>query len=207
MVSRPPEHCPSCGAAVEAVDPPTVHHCEACEEYVFHNPSPNCRAVVVDCGGSESPRRTGDASDDDSVLLVEIADRARVSDPPYPDHREWMLPGGHLEVGEQPAEAAARELEEEAGLVADPDALCPLDAHVRQVVAGVHSLILPYAVRREATSGRLRAGDDAADCRFWSPADLAAADDAFRSLHEEPAWCRDPARWVERARVVTEPPG
>lgn len=44
---------------------------------------------------------------DDRVLYV----RKRKS--------KWALPGGKIESGETPAEAAARELEEETGLIAD----------------------------------------------------------------------------------------
>ena len=35
----------------------------------------------------------------------------------------WFLPGGHLEAGERPDEAAARELREETGIVLEPAAL------------------------------------------------------------------------------------
>jgi 8-oxo-dGTP pyrophosphatase MutT (NUDIX family) len=47
--------------------------------------------------------------------------------------RRWLQPGGHLEPGEQPAEAAMREAEEETGLVlrhpADGPRLVHVDVH------------------------------------------------------------------------------
>ncbi len=39
----------------------------------------------------------------------------------------WFLPGGHVEAGERPAESAARELMEEAGIVIDPSSLAIAD--------------------------------------------------------------------------------
>ncbi len=39
----------------------------------------------------------------------------------------WFLPGGHLEEGERPAEACARELFEETGIGVDPATLALVD--------------------------------------------------------------------------------
>lgn len=39
----------------------------------------------------------------------------------------WFLPGGHIEAGERPAEAAVRELREETGIVLDAHALSLAD--------------------------------------------------------------------------------
>ncbi|PSP56638.1 NUDIX hydrolase [Halobacteriales archaeon QS_1_67_19] len=191
MVKRPPEHCPACGTPLAPVDPPGVFDCESCDGYVFHDPTPNARAIVLD---------------GERVLLVEIADRARLEDPPYEADSEWMTPGGHLELGEQPAVAAARELEEETGLVVDPDALELVDAVARQVIEGVHGVVLLYAVEREAAAGTPSAGSDAAGARFWSPAELAESEATFRDLHREPAEYRALDGLVRRARAALDAP-
>ena len=47
---------------------------------------------------------------DGRVLLT------RFAFPGHPDHGKWTLPGGRMEWGESPAEAALRELHEETGL-------------------------------------------------------------------------------------------
>ncbi|MGE0601002.1 MAG: NUDIX hydrolase [Dehalococcoidia bacterium] len=39
----------------------------------------------------------------------------------------WFIPGGHVEQGERPAESAARELFEEAGIAVDPATLTLVD--------------------------------------------------------------------------------
>jgi 8-oxo-dGTP pyrophosphatase MutT (NUDIX family) len=61
------------------------------------------------------------------VLLIDAHDRVLLFqgwDPQYADRGQWWFtPGGGLEAGETPAQGAARELQEETGLVVDPAAL------------------------------------------------------------------------------------
>ncbi|WP_276253459.1 NUDIX hydrolase [Halomontanus rarus] len=192
MAADPYEYCPYCGNGVSACDLPTAYYCGSCEEYVFDDPAANARVAVVD---------------GDRILLVEIDDEFRIDDPPYDHDSEWMLPGGHIEVPEQPREAASRELEEETDLVADPADLELFGTVYRQVVEGAHAVLSLYAVEKEATAGTLEAGADAADARFWTPTELEAADASFRELHFEPRECSDPKWWVKEAReAVTDRP-
>ncbi|MCU4971199.1 NUDIX domain-containing protein [Halobacteria archaeon AArc-m2/3/4] len=188
MGTDPYEYCPYCGSVVRSMDLPTAYYCGSCEEYVFDNPAANARVAVVD---------------GDRILLVEIDDEFRIDDPPYDHDSEWMLPGGHVEVPEQPREAAARELEEETGLVADSEDLELFETVYRQVVEGAHAVLSLYAIEKEATTGTLNAGSDAADVRFWTPAELGAADASFRELHVEPRECNVPEWWVRRALEAT----
>ena len=48
------------------------------------------------------------------VLFFDDADRILLVQPTYKDH--WDIPGGYVETGETPAQAAAREIREELGL-------------------------------------------------------------------------------------------
>ncbi|MGI5167570.1 NUDIX hydrolase [Spirillospora sp. CA-253888] len=83
----------------------------------------------------------------------------------------WSIPGGRVEPGEADAAAVIREMREETGLRV---AVGPLVGTVdRPGAAGVVYEIHDYAVT--VTGGTLRAGDDAADARWFSPAEIAAA--------------------------------
>lgn len=63
------------------------------------------------------------------VLLLDADDRVLLFHGCDPDDAGaghwWFTPGGGLDPGESPAQAAARELAEETGLVVDPDELGP----------------------------------------------------------------------------------
>ncbi len=76
-------------------------------------------------------------------------------------HTGWTLPGGSIDPGEDPADAAVREVMEETGYDAELDALLGLDSVVvppeRRIAAGrgpLHALRIVY--RAHVTGGQIR---------------------------------------------------
>ena len=104
----------------------------------------------------------------DDVLMV------RRGAPPL--QGQWSIPGGRIEWGERAADAALRELREETGVEADLIGLIDVvDAVLTKSEGGPpwgHYVLIDFAARWRA--GAPRAGDDAADARFFAPAELAA---------------------------------
>lgn len=82
----------------------------------------------------------------------------------------WSLPGGRIEPGETDAEALVREMLEETGLTVEPGRL--VGSVKRPGRGGAVLDIRDYAAT--VISGTLRAGDDAADARWVSIADLGS---------------------------------
>lgn len=58
------------------------------------------------------------------------------------DRNEWELPGGRIEVGEQPQACLIREFQEELSLLIQVEAL--LDTYLFEVIPGKHVFIATY---------------------------------------------------------------
>jgi 8-oxo-dGTP diphosphatase len=84
-----------------------------------------------------------------------------------PQAGRWSLPGGRVEPGETDQQAVIREIREETGL----DIRCDqLVGSVQRPSPDAMLEIRDYAAT--VTGGTLGAGDDAADVRWVSPAEL-----------------------------------
>jgi 8-oxo-dGTP diphosphatase len=103
----------------------------------------------------------------DRVLLV------RRGKPPRAGH--WSLPGGAQQLGETVAEAARREVMEEAGLevtLGDIVATIDLIEHDPDDRIRYHYTLIDFVA--EAPGVALRPGSDAADARWFSVAEIEA---------------------------------
>ena len=96
--------------------------CSRCQEYLYENPVPS---VAVICSNP-----TGE------VLLV----KRKVE----PGTGGWCLPGGFIEIGETPEQAALRELSEETGLHGRNPHLIGVETHLNGFYGDV--LIIGFAV-------------------------------------------------------------
>ena len=91
-----------------------------------------------------------------------------------PREGAWSLPGGRQKLGETVRSCALRELEQETGITAAIGALVDVvDSMTRDEEGGLiyHYTLVDY--RADWVSGEPRAGGDAADARWFAPAELA----------------------------------
>lgn len=86
-----------------------------------------------------------------------------------PRRGQWSLPGGAQHLGETMAEAARREVREEAGIeiVLDDEPIATIDLIERDPGGGVrfHYTLIDFTA--EAVPGDLRPGDDADDAGWF----------------------------------------
>jgi ADP-ribose pyrophosphatase YjhB (NUDIX family) len=116
---------------------------------------------------------------DDRVLLI------RRNKPPRQGH--WSLPGGAQQLGETVAEAARREVREEAGLEVElGEIIATIDSieHDGDRRVRYHYTLIDFVA--EAASPVLRPGSDAADARWFEVAEIETL-----------------GLWSETVRVIT----
>ncbi|GHJ96663.1 DNA mismatch repair protein MutT [Streptomyces sp. NE5-10] len=117
-VPVPHSHCSACGAPYPAGTTAWPRACSACATTAYRNPLPVAVALLPVTG----PAGTG-------LLAV-----TRAIDP---GHGGTALPGGFIDHGEDWRTAVVRELREETGLDADPEAVRLADA----LSSGEHLLL------------------------------------------------------------------
>ncbi len=141
--------CPFCGANLntrENEGRPRLY-CRREKRFVYENPIPAATALLTDA--------------EKRILLV-LRNR-------QPGIHKWGLPGGFVENGESPAEAAARELEEETGLIASPGKLINV---IYQESDFYKTALLIIGYRFGSYTGNIQAGDDADKAAFFEYGDL-----------------------------------
>lgn len=132
-------------------------YCKKCGRFVYRNSVPVAGVFVVK---------------DEEVLMIKRGGK--------PNKGDWSYPAGYLEYDEKPETGAIRELEEETGLKADKDRLILVSTihleHPDKYVVGN-----AYAVDFDYTEGKVKAGSDAEEARFWTVAEMKEQIDEMES--------------------------
>ena len=145
--------------------PLELNYCPCCahaliDKFIYgrvRRSCPNCGFVFF-----RDPKVTAGvlAEQDGKILLVKRL---------YEPHQgEWALPAGFVEIDEGPVQAALRELTEETGLIGRIRGIVGT-YHIRTDPRGPIVTILYHA---QIVGGELKAGDDAAEVRLFTPEEL-----------------------------------
>ncbi|WP_155315801.1 NUDIX hydrolase [Desulfosarcina alkanivorans] len=148
MEKRTRQYCHFCASPLENrhVQGRRRLYCPGCRTPIYENPVPAACVVLID--------------GHDQILLV----KRRVP----PKQGMWCLPGGFVECGETPEQAALRELREETGLTGRVNTLIGATTSPGTLYDSI--LLIGYLVSRYR--GTARAGDDAAEVDFFDTGDL-----------------------------------
>lgn len=143
-------YCWRCGSKlVKKMDEDRERYfCKDCDKFVYRNSVPVGGVFVIR---------------GEDVLLIKRGGT--------PNKGKWSYPAGYLEYDEKPEEGAARELEEETGLKADPKKL-ELVATIQLEHPDKYVVGNAYTISFDEAEGKIRPGDDAEEAMFWTPDEM-----------------------------------
>jgi ADP-ribose pyrophosphatase YjhB (NUDIX family) len=137
--------CPLCGGELRLAEIDGLPRMRCvdpeCGFVFYQNPVPAAGAIIVE---------------NEEILLVKRAHPPRIG--------YWCIPAGFMEWQEHPSETAVREVEEETGLEIELDSF--FEVYTGRDDPRSNAVLMLYLAR--AVGGRLKAGDDASDVRFFS---------------------------------------
>lgn len=120
------------------------YYCNNCEEFVYRNATPVAGVFVVQ---------------ENKILLIKRGGE--------PNKNKWSYPAGYLEYDERPETGAVRELKEETNLKANKEDL-KLVATIQLEHPDKYVVGNAYTIPHEKTSGKIKAGSDAQEAKFWT---------------------------------------
>ena len=142
------KYCPKCGAIIsrKKVEDRLRDYCEKCKTVFYDNPLPVASAIV---------------SNKEREILLVLRDRD-------PHEGQWCLPSGFVELNESVEKAVKRELMEETGIKGK--VLRLIDTYSRY--NDVYGDLIWVTFEVNKSSGKVVAGDDARDAKYFPINDL-----------------------------------
>jgi ADP-ribose pyrophosphatase YjhB (NUDIX family) len=157
-----PEHkyCPQCGEPLQrhlvAGEERNHWFCTGCGQLDYDYPM-----VVVTCF----------VANDDKLLWVQRGIE--------PQRESWAIPGGFMERGETLAEAAARELHEESGVLLPAD---QLQLYMTGTITFINQVYIAFRARVD--TDYCLAGPESLDCGFFSKAECPWGEVAYPQVND-----------------------
>ena len=136
--------CIRCGAKLRVLcdrEEKLRPKCESCGWVYYKNSVPAVSCLVI--------------NENTEVLFIKRRFEPRAG--------HWALPSGYIEIWQSPEEAAVEELHEETGLVGE------IEEYLGYYYGNspIYEKVLSLGFKMKITGGKLQAGDDASDAKFF----------------------------------------